>query len=184
GFYADGQAQAIRFDSDIASTLIGRRLASGNDGSGYALSGETGQRFGLGGGWAMTPQAQLAYSSVDFDGFTDFFGARVTSSDGDSLKGRLGLSADFESAGETGRSKVYGIANLYYEFLDGTAASVAGVTFANANDRLWGGIGAGGSYSWSGDRYALYGEVSINTSLAHIGDSYSLGGTGGFRMTW
>ncbi|KAB0268127.1 autotransporter outer membrane beta-barrel domain-containing protein [Microvirga brassicacearum] len=184
GFYADGQAQAIRFDSDIASTLIGRTVASGNDGSGYALSGETGQRLGLGAGWSMTPQAQLAYSAVDFDGFTDFFGARVTSSDGDSLKGRLGLSADFESAGETGRSKVYGIANLYYEFLDGTAASVAGVTFANANDRLWAGIGAGGSYSWSGDKYALYGEVSVNTSLAHVGDSYSLGGTGGFRMTW
>lgn len=184
GFYADVQAQAIRFDSDIASTLIGRTLASGNDGSGYALSGETGERLGLGGGWSMTPQAQLAYSSVDFDGFTDVFGARVTSSDGDSLRGRLGLSADFESVGETGRSKVYGIANLYYEFLDGTAASVAGVSFANANDRLWGGIGAGGGYSWSGDKYALYGEVSVNTSLAHVGDSYSLGGTGGFRMTW
>jgi fibronectin-binding autotransporter adhesin len=82
------------------------------------------------------------------------------------------------------RSSVYGIANLYYEFFDGTIANVSGTTFANANERLWGGIGLGGTYNWANDRYALYGEVSINTSLKDFGDSYTLNGTAGFRLRW
>ena len=37
GFYADGQAQATWFDSDLGSDTLGA-LADGNDGFGYALS--------------------------------------------------------------------------------------------------------------------------------------------------
>jgi outer membrane autotransporter protein len=184
GFYADGQLQATWFTSDLTSDTLGRKLTDGNTGFGVAVSGEAGQRFGLGGGWALTPQAQLVYSTVEFDAFTDPFGTRVIPGRGDSLRGRLGLAADVERVWATGRAKVYGIANLTYEFLDGTDVNVAGVRFANANERLWGGIGAGGTYSWAGDRYALYGEVSLNTSLVHVGDSYAVSGTAGFRMRW
>lgn len=189
GFYVDGQAQATWFDSDLSSHTAGRALAEGNNGFGYVLGAEVGQRISLGGPWSLTPQAQLVYSNVDFDGFTDPFGARVTLGAGDSLQGRLGLAMDYENiwqdaAGRVGRAKVYGIANLAYEFLDGTDVDVAGVSFAHASDRLWGGIGAGGSYSWGDDKYALYGEVSVNTSLANFGDSYDYRGTAGFRMQW
>lgn len=43
---------------------------------------------------------------------------------------------------------------------------------------------AGGAYSWADGRYAVYGEVSYNTSLSQAGDSYSYKGTGGFRIVW
>jgi outer membrane autotransporter protein len=79
---------------------------------------------------------------------------------------------------------VYGIANVHYEFLNGTSVIVSGTNFASANDRLWGSIGGGGTYSWSSGKYSLYGEVSYNTSLSNVGDSNSYKGIGGFRIVW
>jgi type V secretory pathway adhesin AidA len=49
---------------------------------------------------------------------------------------------------------------------------------------LWGGVGLGGSYNWSDDKYSVFGEVSANTSLESFGDSYALNGTTGFRVKW
>jgi fibronectin-binding autotransporter adhesin len=50
------------------------------------------------------------------------------------------------------------------------------------NEFLLESIGAGGSYNWNDDKYSLYSEVSINTSLSNFADSYRLNGTAGFRM--
>nr|WP_255627121.1 autotransporter outer membrane beta-barrel domain-containing protein [Phyllobacterium sp. KW56] len=187
GFYVDGQTQLNWYDSDITSDTLGRSLTDGNDGFGYALSVETGKRIVVDENWSITPQAQLAYSNVDFDDFTDPFGADVSLDKSDSLKGRLGVSADYQNAwqdssGRMARSNVYGLANLYHEFLDGSEVDLAGVNFANESDRTWGGVGAGGSYSWADDKYALYGEVSLNTSLSDFADSYSVNGTTGFKV--
>ncbi|WP_235943026.1 autotransporter family protein [Ochrobactrum soli] len=189
GFYIDGQAQVTWYNSDLNSILARRGLTDGNDGIGYALSIETGKRIALDPEWSVTPQAQLVYSSVDFDDFTDTFGAPVSLDKGDSLQGRLGITLDHENSwqngkGLTNRSHVYGIANLYYEFLDSTRVDVAGVSFASKKDRLWGGVGIGGSYNWDNDKYSIYGEGIVNTSLNNFGDSYSLKGNVGFRVKW
>ena len=196
GFYVDGQAQLTWYDSDLSANnseftvgLNGLNLADGNNGFGFAISGETGQRFTLNQNWSITPQAQLTYSKVDFDSFNDIFGARVSLDRGESLQGRLGVAVEHQNSwynanGLIDRAQVYGIANLYYEFLEGTRVDVAGTTFANESERLWGGIGLGGSYNWNSDKYSIYGEGAINTSLADFGDSYSYKGTLGFRVKW
>ncbi|SPL62517.1 autotransporter outer membrane beta-barrel domain-containing protein [Ochrobactrum soli] len=189
GFYVDAQAQTTWYDSDLSSTLANRGLTDGNDGFGYALSIESGKRFAINPEWSVTPQGQLVYSSVDFDDFTDSFGAPVSSDKGDSLQGRLGITLDHETSwqnanGMTNRSHVYGIANMYYEFLEGTKVDVAGVSFASEKDRLWGGVGLGGSYNWNDDKYSIYGEGIVNTSLNNFGDSYTLKGNVGFRVKW
>ena len=190
GFYIDGQAQATWYNSDLTTSAIGApALVSGNDGFGYTLSVETGKRFAIDPNWSVTPQAQLVYSSIDFDSFTDGFGSRVSLDKGDSLQGRLGITLDHENSwqnakGMTDRSHIYGIANLYYEFLDGTRVDVAGVSFASKKDRVWGGIGIGGSYNWDNDKYSIYGEGLVNTSLNNFGDSYSVKGNVGFRVKW
>jgi outer membrane autotransporter protein len=49
---------------------------------------------------------------------------------------------------------------------------------------LWGGLGLGGSYNWDNDKYSIYGEGSINTSLTSFADNYSYKGTLGFRVKW
>jgi outer membrane autotransporter protein len=189
GFYVDGQAQVTWYDSDLSSDALGLGLTDGNDGFGYALSVETGKRIDLNDAWTLTPQAQLVYSSVDFDRFTDPFGAVVSLDNADSLRGRLGLSLEHQSSwkdeeGKISRTSVYGIGNLYYEFLDGSTVDVSGTKFTSRDERLWGGIGVGGSYNWNDDKYSVYGEVSANTSLARFADSYSLNGTLGIRVKW
>lgn len=191
GFYLDAQGQVSWYDSDLESDTLGE-LTSGNNGSGYALSLEAGKRIELN-DLTLTPQAQLVYSSVDFDSFTQVIGDRDTADvslrEGDSLRGRFGLSLDREASwqadnGLLSRSHVYSIANLHYEFLDGTVVDVSGAELANRADRLWGGIGLGGSYNWNDDKYSLHGEGSVNTSLENFADSYDLKGTAGLRVSW
>ena len=97
GFYVDTQAAVTWYDGDLKSSTLQTSLADGNNGFGYGLSLEAGQKIALTGQWSLTPQAQLAYSSVRFDSFTDAYGANVSLDDGDSLTGRLGVSADFNS---------------------------------------------------------------------------------------
>ncbi|WP_245472121.1 autotransporter outer membrane beta-barrel domain-containing protein [Rhizobium jaguaris] len=189
GFYVDTQSQATWYDSNLKSDLFDGDLENGNNGFGYALSLETGKRFAAAGPWSITPQAQLVYSSVNFDSFNDRFAARVSLNNGDSLIGRLGVALDREETwrkdnGQTARAKFYGAANLYSEFLDGTSVDVAGVGFKNENDRVWAGLTLGGSYDWNGDRFSLYGEVAAKSSLENFGDSYAISGTAGLRVKW
>lgn len=189
GFYVDGQTHSTWYNSDLNSNSANAGLTNSNDAFGYAFSVETGQRFGVTDGWTLTPQAQLAYSAVDFDSFNDRYGADISLDRGNSLLGRLGLSADYEANwtgtdGKITRNHVYGIANLYQEFLNGSRISVADTGFATENERTWGGIGTGGSYDWANGKYKLYGEVSVNTSLKNFGDSYSVNGTAGFKVAF
>nr|WP_261334175.1 autotransporter outer membrane beta-barrel domain-containing protein [Rhizobium leguminosarum] len=189
GFYVDTQAAVTWYDSDLKSSTLQTSLADGNDGLGYGFSVEAGQRIALTSQWSLTPQAQLAYSSVRFDSFTDAYGADVSLDDGDSLTGRLGVSADFDSewkdaSGKTSRSTVYGIANLYYDFLDGSDVDVSGTSVVSENQALWGGLGVGGSLTWSDERYAAHGEAFARTSLKDFGDSSAAGAKVGFSVKW
>ncbi|WP_343799935.1 autotransporter outer membrane beta-barrel domain-containing protein [Paenochrobactrum glaciei] len=189
GFYVDNQAQLTWYDSDLNSSTAKKSMVKGNDGFGYTLSVETGKRSELNEHWSLTPQAQLQYSNVDFDSFVDPFKGHVSRKRGESLEGRLGLSLEhqdswFNDEGRINRSYVYGIANLYSEFLNGTKVRVDDENFINKRERVWAGIGLGGSYNWNDDKYSVYGEGSVYTSLKHFGDSYSYKGTVGLRIKW
>ena len=189
GAYVDGQAQAMWYDSKLYSDGGKRSLAPKNEGFGYAFSVETGKRTALNQNWSLTPQAQLTYSNVSFKDFTDTFGADVKLESADSLQARLGLaierqSNDYGVNNKTSRSHVYGIVNLYYDFLNGTKVKVANTQFTNRNDELFAGIGVGGSYNWNKDKYSLYGEASVNTGLSNFGDSRSYKGIVGLRIRW
>ncbi|TCQ71259.1 outer membrane autotransporter protein [Ochrobactrum sp. BH3] len=189
GIYLDGQAQVTRYNSDLSIAGGTRSLTHGNDATGYALSLEGGKRIAVGVDWSFVPQLQLTWSDVSFDSFNDVFGARVSLNRGGSLQGRVGFALEHQASwynvdGLINRSQLYGIANLYYEFLEGTKVTVSDTQFTSDNDRLWGGIGFGGAYNWNNDRYSIYGEGLLNTSLAGFGDSYSYHGALGFRMKW
>lgn len=190
GFYADGQAQLVRYSADIASDDLGTTLVEGNEAFGYGLSLEAGQKIGLNDNWSLTPQAQLSYSAVRFSDFTDQYGGVVSLDDGgDTLVGRLGLSADYESewqdeAGETKQAHLYGIGNLYYDLLDGTTVNVSGTSFASASQGLWGGVGVGGSLSWADEQLSVFGEALVRGSLDDFGNNNALGAKLGFNARW
>jgi outer membrane autotransporter protein len=174
GFYVDGQVQMALLRSDLDATGIGR-VGDDIHGSGHAASLEAGRNIALGDGWSLTPQAQLAWSSVDFDSFTDRFGAVVSLKDGDSLKGRIGIAANHEAAG----TQLHGIANLTYAFLDGTSVMVSGLDTSFATQRFGAELGFGGTYRWAGG--TLHGQALASTSFA---GSYGVKGTVGLAVSF
>ncbi|CAN7423228.1 autotransporter-associated beta strand repeat-containing protein [Caulobacter sp. LjRoot300] len=182
GFYVDGQVQFSWHDSDLNSAVLGE-LARNNEGRGEALSLEVGKRIPLGAKLSVTPQIQTAYSDVRFDPFIDPAGATVTPDRGDSLKTRWGVSLDRQNAWGGGRSHVYGLINLNYEWLDGTRVRVSGTPLDYATERLSGELGVGGSVGWR-NGVALYGEVSGNSPLKNLGDGYMLKASVGVRVAF
>jgi len=190
GLYVDGQTQVIGTAADIVSADTGATLVEGNGALGYGVSLEVGQKLGLSENWSLTPQAQLSYSAVRFSTFTDQYDGVVSLAEGgDTLVGRFGLSADYEStwqdeAGETRQSHLYGIGNLYYDLLDGSTVDVSGTSFTSENQGLWGGLGVGGSLSWGDEQYSVFGEALVRGSLDDFGDNNALGAKVGFNGRW
>lgn len=176
GFTIDGRAQFTWFDSALKSSLLGE-LAGNNKGTGQAYSVEIGKRTPVGGNLSVTPQIQMVYSTVGFNGFTDPNGAIISADQGDSLKTRWGLSIDRQGD----RSHFYLVSNLSYEWLDGTVTYVSGTPIARSQDHLWGELGIGGSLLL-GDRVTLYSEASTTTALRDFGGGYGLRGVIGLRM--
>ncbi|WP_286774045.1 autotransporter outer membrane beta-barrel domain-containing protein, partial [Sphingomonas sp. 66-10] len=154
-------------------------LADGNHGFGQTYSLEVGKRAPVGAKLSVTPQIQMVYQHVTFDRFSDPHGAAVSSHLGGSLKSRWGLSVERQDAGRY----LYGIANLSYEWLDGTVADVAGTPIRRENHRLWGELGVGGS-ALIGNRLTLFGEASANTAINDFGKSYSVKGNAGIRLAF
>ncbi|MBN9332458.1 autotransporter outer membrane beta-barrel domain-containing protein, partial [Devosia sp.] len=189
GFYADGQLGVNWYDSDLFSNELRRAVARQNSGMGLATSIEVGQDLWLDDHWKLTPQAQLIYSNTMFDSFSDSYGATVTALGGDSLRGRLGLAANYlntwqDSAGETSSLDTTAIVNVYNEFLPTGEVQVAGTRLGGRSDSLWGGIGLGATYAWADGKYSLYGDVSASTGLANFGSSATLHGALGLKVRW
>ena len=81
------------------------------------------------------------------------------------------------------RVQVYGIANLYYDFLDGSEVNIGGSNLKQKNARFWGEVGVGGTFAFN-DKVSLYGEARYATSLENFGKSYNVGGNVGLRYNW
>lgn len=192
GFYLDAHGQVLWTDADLRSSRLGR-IAKGNDGLGYSLSAELGERMELDDDLSMTPQTQLTYSNVSFDNFTQKFNGRdiadVRIGADESLRWRVGTTLDHESrrlndSGKENKTHVYGIANLYYEFMNKRGVWSSGEKIDASVDRLWGGLGLGATHSWDNDAFSIYGEAQAESSLKHFGDSYRLMANVGFRVRW
>lgn len=65
-----------------------------------------------------------------------------------------------------------------------TEVEVSGTRFGSQSERLWGGVGVGGTYNWASGKYSLYGEISGNASLMNFGKSTTLNGTLGLKVKW
>lgn len=189
GFYLDGQAQAMWFQSNLHSHIVSLPLADDVKNFGHAVSVEAGRRIDIAPHWSITPQAQLYWTSLAGDQFTDPWGSSVTMRRHDGLKARVGVSANYNTdwrdvSGHVSRASFYTAVNFYKEFSGSSKLDLAGVRFDNRKDRTWGGVAAGGSYSWADGKYAIFGEGAVNTSLNNFGKSYALKASVGFRMKW
>jgi outer membrane autotransporter protein len=187
GFYTDAVGQVTWYDSSLSASGIGE-LADDVDAVGYTLSVEMGKRLALANDWWAVPQAQLVWSKIDFDTFTDTFGAEISGRDTDSLLGRLGLRVEnvrdwTDGSGKVNRLQVYAVADLLYEFDNETSVGVSGVDLEQRGEALWGDIGIGGTLSLN-NRFSLFGEGSYATALDSVGDEYVWKGDIGLKLNW
>ena len=187
GLYVDGQAQSMFYRGHLSSDVVGT-MVHGNEGVGYTFSVESGKRFGIGNGFLLTPQAQLAYAKVAFDEFHR------------SLR-RQRLAGQCRQPARPPRAVAplpeHCERQLRHRPLRHLRDRQSALRVSRRrhdrrcrhelrqrNDRLWGSIGGGGSHSWANGRYSVFGEVTYRASLQHAGESHGYKGTGGFRVTW
>ncbi|WP_083649357.1 autotransporter-associated beta strand repeat-containing protein [Salaquimonas pukyongi] len=186
GLYFDAVGQFSWYKSDLESDSAGT-LNSDMDATGYSLSAEFGKRLYFSENRIAIPQAQITYSGIDFDSFTTNTGSTVKLTDGDSLKGRLGIALGKEAQwenddGQQNRSYTYLNLDLENEFFDGTEIKVAGTALRNENDRLTGTAALGGTLTLNDGRLSVFGEVAFSTSLENLGDSGTVRGNAGFKL--
>lgn len=192
GFYTDAQAWHNWFKSDIGSNTITTDLdqVKGNHAKGYALSLEVGRIFDLNQHWSLTPQAQIAYSRVNFDSFTDIQNSVIINEkDYVGLEGRLGLALNYEkshldSSGKIRRNKLYILGNIHQEFKGDSTVSISGVDYESKMNNTWVSVGVGGSHNWDNDRFSIYGELSLASSTKKFGEEYELAGEIGLRIAF
>jgi fibronectin-binding autotransporter adhesin len=188
GFYTDLQAQVVRTDADITSATAQKLLVAGNRGLGYALSVEAGMPHDIAPHWSATPQAQLIYSNISFDRFTDPFGAKVSSDSGDSMLLRIGM--DFarrqeRRAGENAPNGLtfHGGVNLYRMLSSSNSINISDGEFATGAERTMAGLDLGISYQYRNGVIA-FAEMSGKAGLKRPMDDYSLTGRVGVRVQW
>ncbi|WP_181409874.1 autotransporter outer membrane beta-barrel domain-containing protein [Martelella alba] len=190
GFYADAQTETTFYTSNLKTDDLSRHV-NGTDATAVALSLEAGRQFDLDSGFALTPQGQLSYTNVGADDFTGAYQDSVDFKNAESLLARMGLALEknnvwLDESGFARNTNVYGIANLYYEFLGDSEVVLAGDDSVSKSNRWTGEIGFGTSYGWKTENidYALYAEVRASTALADFGDSYGLGANVGLKLRW
>lgn len=188
GFYVDGQAQTLWYTGDYSSDLFGR-LAHDATGIAYGFSLEAGQRIALTDSWSVTPQAQLSYSNIRLNPFSDAFGATVEIDQAGNLQGRLGLAVEHQQRwkaadGTTSRLDTHGILNLQSNFSDANRVLVSGVVLESKRDPVWLSAGLGSTFNWNDDHSSVFGELAAGTSLANFASSYELKGSVGLRVKW
>lgn len=192
GFYTDAQAWYNWFKSDIDSDTIisSPHQVKENHAAGYALSLEVGRILNLNEHWSVTPQAQIAYSRVNFDSFTDIQNSKIINEkDYTGLEGRLGLALNYEkshlnASGKVSRNKIYLLGNIRHEFKGDSTISISGVEYESKLNNTWVSLGIGGSHNWNEDRYSVYGEVSLASSTKKFGEEYELIGEIGLRIAF
>ena len=157
GFYADVQTRFATFDSNLHAE--NKTLASGHNAFALNASQEIGYGFEFE-NITFTPQVQLIWSRIDFDGFEAPGRQSVSLKDGSTLIGRIGASA----AGAFFRAD----ANLRIPFNGRTSVNVSGVTFNNESEDVAVDLGIGFNYpldsSSKGTGAILFGDFETSQS--------------------
>ena len=180
GFYLDGQATVSRYNIDFASARRGL-LREDVDAHVFGLGLEVGRQMELWDGLLLTPHAQLAWSRIDLDSFTDALGSRVALAEDDSLQGRVGLSVEDQSTLGNSGVHIQGLLLLEQEFEDETVVRVSGERLAMEAEPTRVVMEAGATYDWGDGRVILYGRGRAAVRVGGDGNGQEFGGTVGLK---
>lgn len=187
GFYMDG---VLSFDRHRGSTDIQRQHAVASPkGKSWSASLESGYPFQFDNGWKLEPQAQLMYTRIDMDNFTDKDTTTVEYKDYSQTIGRAGVRADRTWTDDAGRQYTPYLRANYYRGWGSEAKTTVGAenvtishTFTSGKFGQMGELGGGGTVTFKND-LSLYAEVDYRKEF----DSNGAKGwnyTGGVRWTF
>ena len=180
GFYLDGQATVSRYDIDLSSARHGL-LREDVDAHVFGLGLEIGRQMELWDGVTLTPHAQLAWSRIDLDSFTDSLGSRVSLDQDDSLQGRVGLSVEDRSILGNSDVHIHGTLLLEQEFEDETVVKVSGERLVMEAEPTRVVMEAGATYDWGDGEVVLYGQGRAAVRVGGDGNGQEFGGTVGLK---
>lgn len=186
GWYIDMVLQGTRYDQANTNSVLGENLDT--NGWGIAASLEAGYPFILAEGWTLEPQAQIVYQHVRLDDGADNFG-QISFGNSDALYGRLGarLTRNWLTRNNRHMSGwVYtNVWSSFGEQADTTFSSLSGgnpVTFSTDLGGTWGSVGLGLSAEVA-DNVRVFASGDYNIGFDG-GDSWSVGGRAGLKVTW
>ena len=187
GFYMDG---VLSFDNHRGQTDIPRQQDVGSPkAKSWSASLESGYPFLFDNGVKLEPQAQLTYTRINMDNFTDKDSTTVEYQDYSQTIGRAGLRADRTWIDEKGRQYTPYVRANYYRGWGGEAKTTLGAqntdishTFASGRFGQMGELGGGGTITFKND-LSLYAEVDYRKHINSNG-AKGLGYTGGVRWTF
>ncbi|WP_255461717.1 autotransporter outer membrane beta-barrel domain-containing protein [Brucella anthropi] len=181
GVYVDAVVKQDWLDFGVsAKSVSGFNLSNGYKGKATTASIETGYGFDLGNNVVLQPSAQLTWSKVKADSFTDPYCIPVHGQEAQSLIGRLGvrLEKTFYFGDET--VTTYADANVKRGFKgeNGLVASNTGI--ANDMSGTNYDIGSGAVFRVS-ENVSLFGRAAVE-----FGGSTNVAGkgTGGLNINW
>lgn len=177
GFYFDGVVKGDFINFDMSSSARGIRSSA--DGDALTASAEVGYGIGLGGGFVVQPQAQIAYGTIAIDSFTDDLGVEASYGSNESMIGRLGLQmqANYIQA-NGGLISPYVLFNVYSELEGNNRSQMSGVEFVSDVGGTWYSAG-GGVTAKLADAWSVYGSGEY-----HFGDVEGWQGSGGVKLNW
>ncbi len=177
GFYADLLGQVSLYDADFKTTDSGQ--TGSTDGWGWGVSLEAGWGFTVADQVRLIPQAQLTYSRVSLDDFTDRDGIAVEFGSAESLEGRLGFAVDSGKLWRSGNLTF--TASVIHEFLGESQLTVSGVNADSDQGGTAAQLGLGGTVSLLDD-VSLYGNVDYRIPFDQGRESVQA--QIGIRLSW
>ncbi|RJT45048.1 autotransporter outer membrane beta-barrel domain-containing protein [Rahnella woolbedingensis] len=187
GFYMDG---VLSFDNHHGETDISRQNNVGSPkAKSWSASLESGYPYQFDNGMKLEPQAQLMYTRINMDNFTDKDSTTVDYQDYSQTIGRVGLRADRTWLDDTGRQYTPYVRANYYRGWGGEAKTTIGAentqisqNFTSGKFGQMGELGGGGTVTFKND-LSLYAEVDYRKEINSNG-AKGWGYTGGVRWTF
>lgn len=184
GFYMDG---VLSFDKHRGQTDISRQGNVGSPkGHSWSASLESGYPYRFDNDVKLEPQAQLMYTRINMDNFTDQDSTTVDYENYSQTIGRLGLRADRTWIDDKGRQYTPYLRANYYRGWGGEAKTTIGAqntdishTFTSGKFGQMGELGGGGTVTFKND-LSLYVEVDYRKEINSNG-AKGWGYTGGVR---
>ena len=173
------------YDNIRANSVAGQNFAT--QGWGLTASAETGYALRLGGGYSLTPQAQLVYQRTDIRGGADQFGG-ISYGATDEIYGRLGARFAKLWLADSGRTvTTWADVNVWHQFTDDAKTTFTTLegAFPTTMSAGLGGTWAEFALGISGQvtrNVSIFGNVGYNVALNQFG--HSISGRSGVRVAW